>query len=187
MMRNSTRQRDTSGRPQWWSVLLSLLVVLSLVVQPSHLCALMETAPGHSHAGGHSHGDDGSHADHHGEYRNATATNAHGDESGAGHHDDDHVGHAHQHDASLNLSSLPEPHSCCSDSYSAPVAVAAVSRIALPDAQILAPEFTLAVMPAPVDVFSVAGFHGRDGPDVAGPITQLSRASLLGLSPPISA
>lgn len=186
-MSNSTRHRDLSGRPQWWSALLSLLVILCLVVQPSHLCALMETAPGHSHVGGHSHEGDDSHADHHGEHHNATASHVHGYESGADRHDDDHVGHARQHNANLTLSSLPEPHSCCSDSYSAPVAVAATSRIALPDAPILAPEFALAVMPAPVDVFSVAGFHGRDGPEVAGPITQLSRASLLGLSPPISA
>lgn len=169
-MKARAAHSNNRRRPHWWSALLSLFVALSLVVPPSQLCALMETAPGHAHSDGHAHSGDAGHS--------------HSDE-GAAHHDDHHQPIA-QHTDKATLQPVPHQHACCPESAPLPVVMAAPSRSATPDESAIGVSFMPATLPAMQNIFALTNCHGRDGPDDSQPLPQLSRASLLGRAPPVS-
>lgn len=146
-------------RPQPWSALLSLFVALSLMFSPAHLCALMESAPGHSHetASAHSHQNDHHHAA------------------------------AAQHFGGAVVQSVPDEHDCCSEGTVQPAVAAATSRFAAPNESSIS-LFFLPAMPQVQDIFALTSCHGRAGPPPDQPLrSQFLPSSLLGRAPPISA
>ena len=162
---------DNRRRLHGWSVILSLLVALSLVAPPSHLCALMESSPSHGHADGRSH----------------AAVPAHKHSPGASSPEADHH-NDHPHAAATDQATLqpvPQAHGCCSDRNAPPVVVVG-SRFAAPNTHSTPATFALVASPSPLDIFALTHYHGRDGPPSKPLHSQLSRAFLIGLAPPVS-
>jgi len=176
MMKARATRFNNHRRPPLWSALLSLFAALSLIVPPSQLCALLETAPGHGHAEGHSH-----------EAASAHEHSHDGRAQKADHHDDhSYTGATHHATKGATLQPVPDAHECCSDMSAPPIVAAPVSRLASPDTHPAPATFALAVPPSPLDIFAVTNCHGRDGPPDESLHSQLSRATLLGRAPPVS-
>lgn len=170
-MKSPQRNLVKRTQPSWWSVVLSVLVALSLVLQPACLCAIAEASGHAAHGGGHSHG--------------AKA-------------DDHHGGHdtAHHHQESKNRTDTQEisnaipvltatgHDACCCDSQSQPLVAASVSRSAAPDQTSLHLALSPVDLPFAPVVFTLTNCHGRDGPPGRSLRTQFVPSSLLGRAPP---
>ena len=171
------------NRPQWGSALLSLLVVLSLIAPPSHLCGLLEAAPGHSHSSGHSHT---SH-----EAASGHAVCGHGEpgHNDGDYYDDDqqHAGVTHHHSSGASVSSLPGPTTCCSDGTTLAVVASTPARFLGRAANATGLTFMPATVPLSQSIIALSHCYGRDGPPGSKHLPQLSCASLLGRAPPTSA
>ncbi len=170
----STHQARSANRarPHLWPALLSLLVALTLVFQPSQLCALMESSHSHSHS--HSHLHEAAEEQH--------ESAAHYD---VDHHDAKDVG-AHHGQGRLSVApSSRHQADCCDDETQPQVAVSA-SRRSAPDG---IPVFAVApaVFAATLAVFGPTSRYGRDGPPGTPLRSQLVPSSLLGRAPPVSA
>lgn len=189
-MKKRPAPKSSRTRSQWWSCVLSVLVALSLVVQPSLVCAALESSPGHAHpssvAQAHSHGGDHSHGESHGSgHSHGSADEHHGGDHDGGH---DHSNPAHHQggsdDGRLSLSPTEPPHACCSDG-SAPRPVAApASRSFQVDESLSVALFAPTALPPSADIFALTACHGRDGPPDKPLRSQFLSSSLLGRGPP---
>jgi hypothetical protein len=190
-MKRRPAPKNSRTRSQWWSCVLSVLVTLSLLVQPSLVCAVLESSPSHVHPSsgvqGHSHGShSGEHSHGHASGRSDGST----DEHHGGDHDEghDHSNPAHHQgssdDGRMSLSAFGHPHSCCSDgSVQLPV-VASSSRSLQADSSLTIALFVPATMPPSADIFALTACHGRDGPPCEPIRSQFLPSSLLGRAPP---
>lgn len=193
LRRNRIGNSENRKCPTWRSTLLSLFVACTLVVQPAQLCALLESAPGHSHDDSHSHQGDSHHA------KASPAVHVH-EAASSSHHphdhatDDSHTHNSHHEVAHqptaraseyrLFIQPVPAPHVCCSDGGSTPVVTATTRRSAAPHERSTDLAFEHGVLPTMPDSFALTACHGRDGP-LGRPLrSQFSAASLLGRAPP---
>ena len=159
-------------RPLWWSALLSVMAVLSLLLTPTQVCAVMELLPGQAHTEGHSHAA-------------ASVHPSEGDGHVAPAVSDDGHSHAATHQAAWQ--SVPDEHDCCSNMDAAPVVTASSVRAGAPDAHTTLATFAPAIAPSSFDIFALTNCHGRDGPPLDETFhSQLSRGTLLGRAPPVS-
>ena len=178
---------DSRARSHWWSGLLSVLVALSLVVQPSLVCALVESSS-HAHSGAHAH----SHSHPHGSEHSHDAGSSHEHHS-HGHHRHGHHSHGHhnhEHHDDDGRMSLFEPgpaHSCCSTNSAPRLVAAPVSRSFETDKSTSIVLFTPAAILPAQDIFALTACHGRDGPPGRLLRSQCLLTSLLGRAPPVLA
>lgn len=163
---------QSQRRPLWWSALVSLAAVLSLLLTPPQVCAVMELLPDQAHTEGHSHAAVSIHQ-HDGDGHTAPAVSV-----------NDHP-HAATHQAAWQ--SVPDEHDCCSNMDAAPVVAASSVRAVALDAHTTLAAFAPAIVPSSFDIFALTNCHGRDGPLPDESLHfQLSRATLLGRAPPVS-
>lgn len=171
-------------RPLWGWTLLSLLVALSLVLPPTQLCALMETAPSHSHSTDHAKRSAHFHA--------GKASHSHSHEKSSSDSHASHTSQSNDHHVAVSrsngavLHSLPEPDACCSEMDAPNVVLAIASRSTASDEYVADLCFIPAALPKVQKIFELTYYHGRDGPasNISLP-SQLSSSSLLGRAPPI--
>ena len=184
-MKRRPAPKCSRTRSQWWSCVLSVLVALSLVVQPSLVCAALESSPGHAHpsSGGQAHSHGASHGSGH---SHDSADEHHGGDHDGGH---DHSNPAHHQDGSddgrLSLSPAEPPHACCSDiSAPTPVVAAPTSRSFQVDESTSVALFVPATLPPSPDIFALTACHGRDGPPGEPIRSQFLPSSPQGRAPP---
>ena len=190
-MKRRPAPKSSRTRSQWWSCVLSVLVALSLVVQPSLVCAALESSPSHAHpssgAQAHSHGGEHSHGASHGfGHSHGSADEDHGGDHDGGH---DHSNPAHHQESSddgwMSLSSPEAPHACCSDiSAPTPVVAAPASRFLQTDESTSVALFVPATLSPTSDIFALTACHGRDGPPREPMRSQFLPSSRLGRAPP---
>lgn len=142
---------------------MSLLLAITIALPSSHLCALLESSPGHAHGGEH-------------------AALGHTDQDD---HDDDHHADSHHNAAAGDHSSTPsKQHACCSDGEPLQAVVADVLRPAAPDQIVVPVVYVVPTQPVVTDVFALTNCHGRDGPPGQILRSQFVSSSLLGRAPP---
>jgi hypothetical protein len=191
-MKRRPAPMSSRTRSQWWSCVLSVLVALSLVVQPSLVCAALESSPGHAHPGSgaqdhsrhfhsgeHSHGHDSGHS-------HGSAGEHHDSDSRDGGHD--HSNPAHHQDNSddgrMSIYSSVQPHACCSDISAPRPIVASASRSFQINESFAVTLFAPATLPPSADIFALTACHGRDGPPDKPLLSHFLASSCLGRAPP---
>lgn len=182
-MKSPQRNVNKRTQPSWWSAVLSVLVALSLALQPACICALAEISAHESHAGGHSHSAETGHGHSH----EAATPDHHTDHQSSEQPEPQQEVPDVRASGGSNAAFAALDHgACCCESEAQSVVAASVSRISVPDHA----SVRLACAP-PYEVFvpeisTMANCRGRDGPPGRPLRSQFVPASLLGRAPPIS-